>query len=100
MLDTTSLMSITYKSFTCHHFPCRLSGVHLKTQELLAHKTQCNNSECGEETGDNTTLTTMRTAAAWLPPNITTGNKGENTEFSHKHRYLMILLQYNSFIKK
>ena len=54
MLDTTSLMSITYKSFTCHHFPCRLSGVHLKTQELLAHKTQCNNSECGEERQYNT----------------------------------------------
>ena len=98
MLDTTSLMSITYKSFTCHHFPCRLSGVHLKAQELLAHRTQCNNSSV--ERGDNTTLTTMRTAAAWLPPNITTGNKGENTEFSHKHGCLMILLQCNSFIKK
>ena len=98
MLDTTSLMSITYKSFTCHHFPCRLSGVHLKTQELLAHRTQCNNSECGEGRQYNTN--NNETAAAWLPPNITTGNKGQNTEFSHKHRYLMILLQYNTFIQR
>ena len=81
MLDTTSLMSITHKSFSIFPVACPVSISKHKSCSPTEH----NVTIASVERGDNTTLTTMRTAAAWLPPNITTGNKGENTEFSHKH---------------